>query len=86
MLLCEVNYLCDTLNSAHHLLTIKIQTSLKARNDTHLKFAFHVSDIDECLTAANNCRYACKNLIGSFMCICPQGYVQVGTGDQCRGK
>ena len=45
-----------------------------------------LSDIDECLTTANDCRYACKNLIGSFMCICPQGYVQIGTGDQCRGK
>ena len=20
------------------------------------------------------------------MCLCPEGYVQIGTGDQCRGK
>ena len=64
----------------------KRQTTTKAINDKYLNFAFHVLDIDECLTAANNCRYACKNLIGSFMCICPEGYVQIGTGDQCRGR
>jgi hypothetical protein len=42
-----------------------------------------VLDVDECLTPANNCKFACKNLIGSFACICPEGYVQVGT-DECR--
>ena len=35
------------------------------------------SDVDECQTEINNCRYACKNLVGSFMCICPEGYTQV---------
>jgi hypothetical protein len=34
---------------------------------------------------ANKCRYACKNLVGSFMCICPEGYREVGI-DQCVGK
>ena len=27
----------------------------------------HCEDIDECSTEANDCRYDCKNLIGSFM-------------------
>ena len=43
------------------------------------------SDVDECSTPANTCRYACKNLVGSFMCVCPEGYVESGR-DQCRGK
>lgn len=30
----------------------------------------------QCATA-NNCKFLCKNLIGSFMCICPTGYQQV---------
>lgn len=42
-----------------------------------------VLDVDECLTPANNCKFACKNLIGSFACICPEGYAQVGS-DECR--
>lgn len=40
--------------------------------------------MDECATPANNCRYACKNLIGSFMCVCPKGYQQVGVQDECK--
>lgn len=43
------------------------------------------TDVDECVTPANNCKFACKNLIGSFACICPEGYAQVpGTADECR--
>ena len=34
-------------------------------------------DVDECQTAANNCRFMCKNIVGSFLCICPPGYTQV---------
>lgn len=43
-----------------------------------------ISDVDECVTPANNCKFQCKNLIGSFMCICPEGYTQVGMTDDCR--
>ena len=41
-------------------------------------------DVDECQTQANTCRYACKNLVGSFMCICPEGYREIGP-NQCVG-
>lgn len=41
-------------------------------------------DVDECNTPANNCKFMCKNLIGSFMCICPEGYSQIGLSDECR--
>lgn len=41
-------------------------------------------DVDECATPANNCKYQCKNLIGSFMCICPPGYQQIGMTDECK--
>lgn len=41
------------------------------------------ADVDECSTAANNCRYKCKNLIGSFACVCPDGYTKVGSKDEC---
>jgi hypothetical protein len=36
------------------------------------------------VTPANNCKFMCKNLIGTFMCICPEGYQQVGLTDDCR--
>jgi len=41
------------------------------------------ADVDECVTPANNCKFACKNLIGSFACICAEGYAQVSS-DECR--
>lgn len=40
--------------------------------------------MDECVTPANNCKFQCKNLVGSFMCICPPGYTQVGLTDDCK--
>jgi len=43
-------------------------------------------DVDECGTSANNCRYACKNIVGSFVCVCPPGYEQIGPDtDMCQG-
>ncbi|KAL8595714.1 hypothetical protein ACOMHN_012134 [Nucella lapillus] len=41
--------------------------------------------VDECSTPANQCRYACKNTVGSFLCVCPEGYVQRGA-DDCVGQ
>ncbi|CAL4061316.1 unnamed protein product, partial [Meganyctiphanes norvegica] len=44
----------------------------------------HCQDVNECSTPANNCKFLCKNLIGTFMCICPEGYQQVGMIDDCK--
>lgn len=57
------------------------RSSLLVKSDSGSCF---VTDVDECLTPANNCRYMCKNLIGSFMCICPEGYHKVGLTDECK--
>lgn len=43
-----------------------------------------VLDVDECAYPSNGCKFQCKNLIGSFMCICPPGYKQIGTADNCE--
>ena len=43
------------------------------------------ADVDECQTSANNCRFNCKNLVGSFICVCPEGFKSLGV-DQCVGK
>lgn len=49
----------------------------------NINMVFFQTDVDECVTPANNCKFACKNLIGSFVCICPEGYAQIGT-DECK--
>ena len=41
-------------------------------------------DLNECESEANNCRYDCKNIIGTFMCVCPEGYRKVGVTDECE--
>jgi len=55
--------------------------TLQKKNDSY-KFLF--PDVDECATPANNCRFQCKNLIGTFMCICPPGYQKIGMADECK--
>lgn len=40
-------------------------------------------DINECADGTR-CQQRCKNLIGSHMCLCYDGYVRIG--DQCIGK
>jgi hypothetical protein len=54
-------------------------------DNNHGSEKMYFLDIDECRTPANNCRYACKNLVGSFMCVCPEGFEQIGPGDVCKG-
>ena len=43
----------------------------------------YISDVNECQTEANNCKYQCKNLIGTFLCTCPDGFRKVGMEDEC---
>ena len=37
-----------------------------------------VLDVNECETEANGCKFLCKNLIGTYVCICPEGFKKVG--------
>lgn len=50
---------------------------------TYVPFFFLFTDVDECVTPANNCKYQCKNLIGSFICICPEGFAPASTPNDC---
>ncbi|XP_041461945.1 uncharacterized protein LOC121413255 isoform X2 [Lytechinus variegatus] len=41
-------------------------------------------DMDECLTRDNGCSHECKNVEGSFHCLCPKGYYLEGlNGTKC---
>ena len=35
------------------------------------------------MTEANNCKFHCKNLIGTFVCDCPEGFRRPGREDNC---
>ncbi len=46
---------------------------------------FYLSDIDECLQTPNPCAFQCRNVPGSFRCLCPPGTVLLGDGRSCAG-
>lgn len=48
-----------------------------------------VSDQDECADGVDDCEsrgMTCKNLIGTYMCICPEGYTRQPSGEGCMGE
>lgn len=46
---------------------------------------FCLSDVDECLQTPNPCAYQCRNVPGSFRCLCPPGTVLLGDSRSCAG-
>lgn len=50
-----------------------------------ITFCCLLSDIDECLQTPNPCAYQCRNVPGSFRCLCPPGTVLLGDGRSCAG-
>lgn len=50
--------------------------------------SFSVADLDECAEGLHDCEsrgMLCKNLIGTFMCICPPGMQRRPDGEGCTG-
>lgn len=54
-----------------------------------VKIPFSFTDQDECEEGLHDCeekQMTCKNLIGTFMCICGPGYQRRPNGEGCMGK
>lgn len=52
-------------------------------------FYLHRADQDECAEGLDDCdskAMTCKNLIGTFMCICPPGMQRRPDGEGCMGE
>lgn len=43
-------------------------------------------DYNECLDNNGDCEQECNNQIGSFQCLCLDGYVLDSNGFSCSGK
>lgn len=69
-------YVCLTKNPKHHT---------QRKHKSLLNFCFSFPDIDECLQTPNPCAYQCRNVPGSFRCLCPPGTVLLGDGRSCAG-
>lgn len=46
---------------------------------------FGITDIDECAQVPSPCAFQCRNVPGSFRCLCPPGAVLLGDGRSCAG-
>ena len=44
----------------------------------------NTTDIDECAETTGLCAFQCRNLAGSYMCICPRGYRVAADGRMCE--
>lgn len=47
--------------------------------------SFCPPDIDECQQTPNPCAHQCRNVPGSYRCLCPPGTVLLGDGRSCAG-
>lgn len=70
--------------------TDSVYACLKASgHDSHIRIYLSLlcffSDVDECLQSPNPCAYQCRNVPGSFRCLCPPGTVLLGDGRSCAG-
>jgi len=51
----------------------------------YLCFCF--SDIDECSRTSGICSNGvCENMMGTYQCVCDDGYQQTGQKSHCEGK
>ena len=69
--ICCVCFIVQLTNDAHTLEPTQV--------------LYYLSDIDECLQTPNPCAYQCRNVPGSFRCLCPPGTVLLGDGRSCAG-
>ena len=55
---------------------------------TNINILSYLSDIDECATGNHNCNdrnnFVCSNTKGSFVCLCADGFVNIG--GSCEGE
>lgn len=61
----------------------------KAFASSYSQFAVYLPDQNECEDGIDDCAsrgMTCKNLIGTYMCICSPGYTRRPGGEGCTGN
>jgi hypothetical protein len=54
-------------------------------NYCHVYVIVLFTDINECMEDPPVCSHQCRNVKGSFKCLCPRGYVLLEDGRTCSG-
>ena len=55
-------------------------------NFTHFFFVCFFKDVNECAEGKDDCNHLCTNTIGSYNCMCRDGYYLHQDGRTCVGK
>ena len=46
----------------------------------------NIPDIDECVESNGGCQHICKNIVGSYQCLCDSGYALGPNEHSCEGN
>ena len=68
-----------------YIITANIFTSMYVLSATISHWLYIYIDVDECSDANGGCEHSCVNTVGSFSCICDNGYDLVNDTD-CVGE
>ena len=68
-------------------IEVRFNVSIKKRFLGNLKPIIHsfCSDIDECTSEKHGCEQVCINKLGSYYCLCEDGYYLHQDGKTCKG-
>ena len=67
---------------SHPYLCAFMLVPIMWRNSPGINFQFY-TDIDECSVNSGGCEHTCVNTVGSFRCMCDEGYTLSGDERTC---
>lgn len=82
---CEVYWVSGACGGTSRCTMCWIHSIFYELIYNHINVIHWPVDIDECLVDNGGCSIACRNLIGSYVCGCPVGFLLLADGVNCRG-
>nr|XP_019553875.2 tolloid-like protein 1 [Aedes albopictus]XP_029726403.1 tolloid-like protein 1 [Aedes albopictus] len=70
------------ITSESHILRLEFRSD-KTVQKTGFAAVFF-TDVDECAVNNGGCQHECKNTVGSYVCLCRNGYVLHDNGQDCK--
>jgi fibulin 1/2 len=79
----ELRFSLSKWTRAHHFTFSVLITAMYTGAWVNVMVLF--ADINECVEDPPVCSHQCRNVKGSFKCLCPRGYVLLEDGRTCSG-
>ena len=80
----ELRFSLSKWTRAHHFTVSVLITAVYTGAWVNVMVLF--ADINECVEDPPVCSHQCRNVKGSFRCLCPRGYVLLEDGRTCSGS